>query len=1157
MFVFHQISPHNQKHAAMKFIETRRMSVVKVLAYILSIVIFFSSTIGNSTIIHAGNVGDYFTITYNVRNEQPPRPVLTAEPGDWSVRLSWEPTNTPDLLGYHLFREEANAPRLIASFRPGQQLTFTDRTRRPDTYHTYFVEVLDRFGNTVESERVSIRPNDTNPYPPVAMAGFNFNIPIGVEAAFDGSASTDLEEIVSYHWDFGDGSTAYTAQAIHIFETAGEYEVTLTVTNRAGNEDSSSITVSAMSPQGTGALRVRVLDRETGLALPGATVFADLPGGPVILHADRHGEVLLTGEPGEHRVAAYIQDYLPAEDSFLLLPGVTETATIRLERGELIVGRIEHRRLTLSEIEAAGIDVRAPENQFVYTFNVELVFQGRPIPEFSFTTNGMGQVLRPPTLRIPIGDGSGSSGGQIQVRPIPIPRPNRPDVPPTIAFLTMSGSVSFLKEFFEVSVIMQNQADSQFSLVDNTVRLNLPDGLSLAPTFIRQDSTQRIDEIAGGETASVSWIVRGDRPGSYDLTADFQGTLMPFQEIVTATFKTEEPLVVNGGNGLFLTLQPNGLVQAGQDFPIRFWLSNESDINFYMATVRFDNDNNSVQHTGQAFEFERVTDAIGMPVLRDGDSVTVRELHPGEILRGTYVTTFNHDLTEDELLFRLTRMFMNINGIPVVVVPGEPEEEEYEYIIPPDTEWLYWTYEDFETYLYITSEPVEEFGPHRDVYLGVSRASGQSFGDLYVRLSEDDWQFIGHVIFTSEPVGEFAGFGAGIMPMEIGFAPFSVEWEQEQFEIWYAAMTRHSNPTDDLIADEFAYRFSFGHRARFPSQEVLERQAIAWRININDSSALYTFYLALQGEERGLYLGVGPFNYMRYMPPRGLSIIEYVLENQHDNPRLQDRGNAAYTARDERRWRVNVGQEFQYYVDSQLAVGATPISYAEFVRITSLYWEADALRREQRRLEGIAQTVVAGAAAIMAFYSITIVAAEVKSYLGMRIPEYWAKLKQGPLAKFRNPTNTNAFVLPPSASPNSKFVGNVNINLRQMTPNQVRAKSADIVATVNNSALKIPSANTKVVMVPETKASYPMKSSEVVGAWNRFLGPNTSNIHPRTGQSDPDRIFSEFGTRAIRFGNHEMGGIGTPKGHFHFETWTFDPINDVFYVTNMLQRIIP
>ncbi|EGD48650.1 hypothetical protein Cpap_3073 [Ruminiclostridium papyrosolvens DSM 2782] len=107
----------------------------------------------------------------------------------------------------------------------------------------------------------------------------------------------------------------------------------------------------------------------------------------------------------------------------------------------------------------------------------------------------------------------------------------------------------------------------------------------------------------------------------------------------------------------------------------------------------------------------------------------------------------------------------------------------------------------------------------------------------------------------------------------------------------------------------------------------------------------------------------------------------------------------------------------------------------------------------------------------------------------------------------------------------------------------------------NQGAPKTPNVNTKVINAAEVKAPNAIKSSEVTNRWNSYLGENTTNINPRTGQVDPNRIFSADGTKSVRFDNHEMNSMGTPKFHYHEETWTFDPVNNTMTVTNTLQRI--
>jgi hypothetical protein len=56
---------------------------------------------------------------------------------------------------------------------------------------------------------------------------------------FDGSGSFDHEgSIMSYSWDFGDGTTATGMTATHTYGSPGIYQVILTVTDNASNTDS-------------------------------------------------------------------------------------------------------------------------------------------------------------------------------------------------------------------------------------------------------------------------------------------------------------------------------------------------------------------------------------------------------------------------------------------------------------------------------------------------------------------------------------------------------------------------------------------------------------------------------------------------------------------------------------------------------------------------------------------------------------------------------------------------------------------------------------------------------------------------------------------------------------------------------------------------------
>jgi len=66
----------------------------------------------------------------------------------------------------------------------------------------------------------------------------------------DGSKSSDPDgdAIVSYEWNFGDGSTASGPVVSHVYETAGKYTVTLTVTDEAGATGQRQVAVQVEGP---------------------------------------------------------------------------------------------------------------------------------------------------------------------------------------------------------------------------------------------------------------------------------------------------------------------------------------------------------------------------------------------------------------------------------------------------------------------------------------------------------------------------------------------------------------------------------------------------------------------------------------------------------------------------------------------------------------------------------------------------------------------------------------------------------------------------------------------------------------------------------------------------------------------------------------------
>lgn len=109
-------------------------------------------------------------------------------------------------------------------------------------------------------------------------------------------------------------------------------------------------------------------------------------------------------------------------------------------------------------------------------------------------------------------------------------------------------------------------------------------------------------------------------------------------------------------------------------------------------------------------------------------------------------------------------------------------------------------------------------------------------------------------------------------------------------------------------------------------------------------------------------------------------------------------------------------------------------------------------------------------------------------------------------------------------------------------------------AGVDAGKVATPAAKPEVIQ-KETINPNPVKPKDATDKWDEFLGPPPhSNVNPRTGETDPNRIFSTDGTSSIRFGQHEMGSSPT-KFHFHQETWGKDPVSGTWTVDNELIRV--
>ena len=128
-------------------------------------------------------------------------------------------------------------PQTLTGVNP----TYTFQT--PGIY-TVTLNVTDAAGNwATDTVIITVLLDVTSP---VADAGLDQTANEDTEVAFDGSGSSDNVDIVSYVWNFGDGTTGTGVTITHTYTEPGTYTVTLNVTDARSNWDTDDVVITVV-----------------------------------------------------------------------------------------------------------------------------------------------------------------------------------------------------------------------------------------------------------------------------------------------------------------------------------------------------------------------------------------------------------------------------------------------------------------------------------------------------------------------------------------------------------------------------------------------------------------------------------------------------------------------------------------------------------------------------------------------------------------------------------------------------------------------------------------------------------------------------------------------------------------------------------------------
>jgi chitodextrinase len=507
------------------------------------------------------NTSNEKIITYEFNKGSLSKPEVNAEGKGYRVELTWDMDNTANLLGYTIYKKSPGQ-NVFSILESTTTSNFADGYVTPGLTYVYKIEAVDSFENTVMSDVVTVVPTNEDDVAPIADAGNDIRGIVGKALSFDGSYSRDNHNAIDkYEWDYGDGESGTGSVVSHKYEKSGTYIAKLTVTDGAGNSSTDTITVIIYGSDYF-ELTINTAD-ENGRAIGGVEIICDeIFGSGISVRTDRNGNFIAPVRQGSYDVIFFANGYIAKSEKMTVNDDTLVTVT--LEKGKTVSGEfvVSDKEMSFEEKISAGIDTSDPANQHITKSVVKIQYDAKE-KQLTIYRNTEGELIimgsddagtfeeyringklafSSANNNISIGDGwmvipSKSASTLYEGEEIEY-----------IAAMRVTTEVAFAKEFYKAEIMIINNADPNITLTDANVTLNLPNGLSVGGTG---KATIDLGNILGGSFAEASWVIRGDKAGTYSgISADFTGMLNSTNKRINVTFNSDQNITILGGNAL-------------------------------------------------------------------------------------------------------------------------------------------------------------------------------------------------------------------------------------------------------------------------------------------------------------------------------------------------------------------------------------------------------------------------------------------------------------------------------------------------------------------------------------------------------------------------------------------------------------------------------